>query len=72
MKMWGVTSGRSCCGPFVAARLLKLGAGVVRKFGVYQRLCGSLQIAKIRQLLDWNPSVPVDESLQRAAKGFHL
>jgi len=52
--------------------LLELGAGVVRKFGVYQRLCGSLQIVKIRQLLDWNPTVPVDEVLQRATKGFNL
>jgi len=52
--------------------LLKLGAEVVRHFGFYQRLCGSLQIVKIRQLLDWNPTVPVDEVLQRATKGFNL
>jgi len=53
-------------------RLLKLGAAVVRKPGIYQRLCGSLQldITKTRQLLGWTPPVSVDEGLRRAAEGF--
>jgi nucleoside-diphosphate-sugar epimerase len=52
--------------------LLKLGAALVRKPGIYQRLCGSLQldIAKTRQLLGWSPLVSVDEGLRRAAEGF--
>lgn len=52
--------------------LLKLGAALVRKPGIYQRLCGSLQldIAKTRQLLGWSPLVSVDEELRRAAEGF--
>lgn len=53
--------------------LLKLGAIVVRKPSIYQRLCGSLQldITKTRQLLDWSPPLSVDEGLRRAAQGFH-
>lgn len=52
--------------------LLKLGAKLVKKPGIYQRLCGSLQldIAKTRQLLGWAPPVSVDEGLRRAAEGF--
>jgi nucleoside-diphosphate-sugar epimerase len=52
--------------------LLKLGTVLMRKPGIYQRLCGSLQldIAKTRQLLGWNPPVSVDEGLRRAAEGF--
>lgn len=52
--------------------LLKLGAMMVRKPGMYQRLCGSLQldIDKTRQLLGWKPPVSVDEGLRRTAEGF--
>lgn len=52
--------------------LLKLGASLVNKPGIYQRLCGSLQldITKTRQLLDWTPPVSVDEGLRRAAETF--
>jgi len=52
--------------------LLKLGATVLDKPGIYQRLCGSLQldVAKTRHLLDWTPPVSVDEGLRRAAEGF--
>ncbi|MCG9095339.1 UDP-glucose 4-epimerase family protein [Laribacter hongkongensis] len=54
--------------------LLKLGATVLNKPGIYQRLCGSLQldITKTRQLLGWTPPVSVDEGLRRAAEGFRL
>jgi nucleoside-diphosphate-sugar epimerase len=57
---------------YVPTALLKLGATVVSKPGIYQRLCGSLQldIAKTRQLLDWTPPMSVDEGLRRAADGF--
>lgn len=52
--------------------LLRLGVVVLNKTGIYQRLCGSLQldIAKTIQLLDWIPPVSVDEGLRRAAEGF--
>jgi nucleoside-diphosphate-sugar epimerase len=52
--------------------LLKLGATMLNKPGIYQRLCGSLQldIAKTRQLLGWTPPVSVDEGLRRATEGF--
>lgn len=57
---------------YVPPSMLKLGAQVVNKPGIYQRLCGSLQldIAKTRQLLGWKPPVSVDEGLRHAAEGF--
>ncbi|CAN1550751.1 WcaG Nucleoside-diphosphate-sugar epimerases [Burkholderiaceae bacterium] len=57
---------------YMPPALLKLGATVLNKSGVYQRLCGSLQldIAKTRQLLEWIPPVSVDEGLRHAAEGF--
>jgi nucleoside-diphosphate-sugar epimerase len=52
--------------PLVA---LKMGATLIGKQSVYQRLCGSLQvdITKTRELLDWTPPVSVDEGLRRVA-----
>jgi nucleoside-diphosphate-sugar epimerase len=52
--------------------LLKLGAQVLNKSGIYQRLCGSLQldITKTSQLLGWMPPVSVNEGLLRATQGF--
>lgn len=57
---------------YMPRTLLKIGAKVVNKSGIYQRLCGSLQldIAKTRLMLGWNPPVSVDEGFQRAAQGF--
>ena len=57
---------------YLPPTLLKLGASVLKRPGIYQRLCGSLQldIAKTRQLLGWTPPVSVDEGLRRAAEGF--
>jgi len=57
---------------YMPPSVLKLGAQVVNRPGIYQRLCGSLQldITKTRQLLGWNPPVSVDEGLLRAAQGF--
>jgi nucleoside-diphosphate-sugar epimerase len=59
---------------YLPPALLKLGASVLNRRGIYQRLCGSLQldIAKTRQLLGWIPPVSVDEGLRRAAEGFRL
>jgi nucleoside-diphosphate-sugar epimerase len=57
---------------YVPPLFLKIGAQLVNKPGIYQRLCGSLQldIAKTRQLLGWTPPVSVDGGLQRAAQVF--
>jgi len=56
----------------VAASLLHLGALLLGKKGVAQRLCDSLQvdISKAQELLDWTPPLDVDEGLRRAAKGI--
>nr|WP_198985154.1 SDR family oxidoreductase [Herbaspirillum sp. ASV7] len=53
--------------------LLRLGAAMMNRSGIYQRLCGSLQldITKTRELLGWNPPVSVDEGLRRTIEGFH-
>jgi nucleoside-diphosphate-sugar epimerase len=52
--------------------ILKFGAMLVNRPGVYQRLYGSLQldITKTLQLLDWTPPVSVDEGLRRATETF--
>lgn len=57
---------------YMEPSLLKLGAKILNNTELYQRLCGSLQldISKTRQLLDWTPSVSVDEGLRFAAEGF--
>lgn len=56
----------------VPPALLKLGAVLVGKPALAQRLCGSLQvdISKTRQLLGWNPPASVDEGLKKAAEGY--
>lgn len=56
----------------VPPALLKLGAALLGKPAVAQRLCGSLQvdISKTRQLLGWRPPVSVDAGLKEAAEGY--
>ena len=51
---------------------LKLGAVLMGKPDLAQRLCGSLQIdmSKTQKLLRWTPPFSVDESLQKAAEGY--
>ncbi len=58
---------------YVPTAGLKLAAQLVNKLGIYQRLCGSLQldITKTRQLLGWVPPVSVNEGLRRAAEGLY-
>jgi nucleoside-diphosphate-sugar epimerase/GT2 family glycosyltransferase len=57
---------------YVSPSLLKLGAVMINKLGIYQRLCSSLQldITKTRQLLGWTPPISVDEGLRRVVKGI--
>jgi nucleoside-diphosphate-sugar epimerase len=54
----------------VPVGLITLGARVIGRPGVAQRLCGSLQvdIGKTKELLDWSPPVSVDEGLRRTAE----
>ncbi len=56
----------------VPTALLTLGAALIGKPAIAQRLCGSLQvdIAKTRQLLGWTPPLSVDQGLKRAAEGY--
>ncbi len=57
----------------VATGLLHLGATLIGKKTMIQRLCGSLQvdISKARELLNWVPPISVDEGLRRVAKGMN-
>lgn len=52
----------------VPVSLIKLGAFLVHRTDVAQRLCGSLQvdISKTRELLGWVPPLSLDEGLRRA------
>jgi nucleoside-diphosphate-sugar epimerase len=56
----------------VPSRLLEMGAALLGKKDLSQRLCGSLQvdIDKTRELLNWIPPVSVDEALRKTAKHF--
>ena len=72
LKRMGAAMGKLARLFYVKPALLKLGATVLNKPAIYQRLCGSLQldIAKTRKMLDWTPPVSVNEGLRRAAEGF--
>jgi nucleoside-diphosphate-sugar epimerase len=52
--------------------LLRIGAAVIGKPAIAQRLCGSLQvdISKTKELLAWNPPLSVDEGLRQAAGDY--
>lgn len=56
----------------VPVGLVQLGAGLVGKKALAQRLCGSLQvdITKTRSLLGWTPVTSVDEALLKTARHF--
>jgi nucleoside-diphosphate-sugar epimerase len=53
----------------VPAVLITLGAKIIGKSDISQRLCGSLQadIKKTKDLLGWSPPVSVEEGLHRTA-----
>lgn len=55
---------------WVPAGAISLLAGLVRKKGISERLLGSLQvdIYKTCEMLDWKPSVAVDEGLRKAVE----
>lgn len=73
LKRLGAVLGHPARLFYLPPPLLRLGATVVRKPGIYQRLYGSLQldIAKTHQLLNWAPPISVDEGLRSTAAGFH-
>lgn len=56
----------------VPSWLLEVGAAMLGKQSLAQRLCGSLQvdINKTRELLGWSPPVSVDAALRRTAVHF--
>jgi nucleoside-diphosphate-sugar epimerase len=56
----------------VPVKVLELGAVLLGKRDVAQRLCGSLQvdISKARTLLGWNPPINVNEGLRRTAQSY--
>jgi nucleoside-diphosphate-sugar epimerase len=58
----------------VPVSLLKLGATMLGKPSIAQRLCGSLEvdIGKTRELLGWMPPISVDEGLRRTAAHWIL
>jgi len=72
LRRMGATLGHPARLFYMPPSMLKLGAQLVNKPGIYQRLCGSLQldITKTRRLLGWTPPVSVDEGLRRAAEGL--
>lgn len=54
----------------VPMSVLKIGARLLGKQSMAQRLCGNLQvdISKAREVLGWSPPVSVDEGLRRAVR----
>lgn len=56
----------------VPSSLLELGASLVGKKSLSQRLCGSLQvdITKTTKLLGWTPPVSIDQALRDTASAF--
>lgn len=54
----------------VPAGLVTLGAKLMGRPGIAQRLCGSLEvdISKTKELLCWTPPISVDEGLRRTAE----
>ena len=72
LRRTGVALGHPARLFYIPPSVLKISAQVVNKLGIYQRLCGSLQldISKTRRLLGWTPPVSVDEGLRRAVERF--
>jgi nucleoside-diphosphate-sugar epimerase len=72
LRRMGVALGKPARLLSVPSRLLEVGAAMLGKQSLSQRLCGSLQvdISKTRKLLNWSPPVSVDEALRKTAKHF--
>lgn len=72
LRRMGVALGKPVHLLPVPSRLLEVGAAMLGKQALAQRLCGSLQvdICKTYELLGWSPPVGVDEALRRTAVHF--
>lgn len=72
LKRMAAAMGQSARLFYLPPKFLKLGANLLNRPGIYQRLCGSLQlnIAKNLQQLGWSPPESVDEGLQKTADWF--
>jgi nucleoside-diphosphate-sugar epimerase len=72
LRRMGVALGKPARLLPVPNRLLEVGASLLGKKSLSQRLCGSLQvdINKTRELLNWSPPVSVDEALRKTAQHF--
>ena len=72
LRRLGSALGRPARLVAVPTPLLTLGATLIGKRGVAQRLCGSLQvdITKTKRLLQWEPPVSVEAGLKMTAEGF--
>ena len=72
LRRMGVALGKPARLLPVPSRLLDVGAAILGKQALAQRLCGSLQvdISKTRELLSWSPPVSVDEALRKTAQHF--
>lgn len=72
LRRMGVALGKPTRLLPVPSRLLEVGAAILGKQALAQRLCGSLQvdISKTRELLSWSPPVSVDEALRKTAQHF--
>ncbi len=70
LRRVGVAIGKSARLLPVPAGVLQLGASVLGKKAMAQRLLGSLQvdISKTRHVLGWEPTISVDEGLRRCFK----
>jgi nucleoside-diphosphate-sugar epimerase len=70
LKRMGIALGKPPRLIHLPTSVLKLGAIAANSPGVYQRLCGSLEvdISKTRDMLGWSPPVSVDEGLRRALR----
>lgn len=55
------------------AAVIKVGAALLGRHNLAQRLCGSLQvdIKKTKELLGWSPPINVEEGLRRTVAGLH-
>lgn len=67
LRMLAAVRGRPCRLISVPTGLLHVGANLVSKKALAQRVLGSLQadITKTRELLDWEPPYTVDQGLRR-------
>ncbi len=55
----------------VPVAFMALGAGMLGRKGLVNKICGDLQvdISKTRELLGWNPPLTVAQGLQKAVEG---